>query len=87
MKFTAHHPDRPRAVATLGLAALLSISITGLSLAAAEDSAPPKNSQAELKAGMTAPDFTLLDTAGEAHHLAALKGKQPVVLVFYRGTW
>ena len=34
-----------------------------------------------------APDFTLLDTEGEAHTLSEMTDKGPVVVVFYRGTW
>jgi len=36
--------------------------------------------------GSTAPDFTLLDETGTAQHLAALRGRN-VVLLFYRGHW
>jgi len=80
---TLHH-GRPRAAAAFGLAVLLSFGVIAGSLAA-----PPEagTKPSELAPGMPAPDFTLTDTEGEAHHLAALKGKQPVVLVFYRGTW
>jgi cytochrome oxidase Cu insertion factor (SCO1/SenC/PrrC family) len=34
-----------------------------------------------------APDFTLPDQDGQAHALADLRAKGPVVLVFYRGHW
>ena len=36
-----------------------------------------------LEPGAAAPDFTLKDTKGEAFHLADLKGKKPVLLVFW----
>ena len=38
-----------------------------------------------LKAGATAPDFTLTDTNGRSVKLSAIK--RPTVLVFYRGYW
>jgi len=37
--------------------------------------------------GAVAPDFTLPDPSGVAHHLAEMRGKKNVVLVFFRGTW
>lgn len=37
--------------------------------------------------GDFAPDFTLEDQNGRKHSLSAQRGKQPVVLVFYRGYW
>lgn len=37
--------------------------------------------------GNIAPDFTLEDQDGRRHTLSAQRGKQPVVLVFYRGYW
>ena len=42
---------------------------------------------APVAAGETAPDFTLEDQEGRNHTLSAERGKQPVVLVFYRGYW
>ncbi len=36
-----------------------------------------------LDLGAAAPDFTLKDTKGESFHLADLKGKKPVVIVFW----
>ncbi len=36
-----------------------------------------------LDLGSPAPDFTLKDTKGEAYHLADIKGKKPVVIVFW----
>ena len=38
-------------------------------------------------AGETAPDFTLVDHHGQKVTLSDSKGKNPVVLVFYRGYW
>lgn len=37
--------------------------------------------------GEIAPDFTLAGQDGRSHTLSAQRGKQPVVLVFYRGHW
>ncbi len=37
--------------------------------------------------GTVAPTFTLPATDGTAVALEAFQGKQPVVLVFYRGWW
>ena len=40
-----------------------------------------------VKAGQTAPDFTLEDADGKAVTLSDFRGKKSVVLVFYRGYW
>ena len=40
-----------------------------------------------LAVGETAPDFTLVDHRGQKVTLSDSKGKNPVVLVFYRGYW
>jgi len=40
-----------------------------------------------LAVGETAPDFTLVDHHGQKVMLSESKGKNPVVLVFYRGYW
>lgn len=37
--------------------------------------------------GDAAPDFTLADQNGNEIMLSAVRGKSPVVLVFYRGYW
>lgn len=41
----------------------------------------------QLVVGRSAPDFTLPDAAGRPVRLSDYRGKQPVVLVFYRGYW
>jgi AhpC/TSA family protein len=41
----------------------------------------------QLVVGQPAPDFTLPDAAGRAVRLSDYRGRQPVVLVFYRGYW
>ena len=40
-----------------------------------------------LVVGRPAPDFTLPDAAGRSVSLADYRGRKPVVLVFYRGSW
>ncbi len=37
--------------------------------------------------GSVPPDFTLRSADGSEVSLAAFRGRQPVVLVFFRGTW
>lgn len=41
----------------------------------------------QLVVGQPAPDFTLPDAAKRPVTLSDYRGKQPVVLVFYRGYW
>ena len=41
----------------------------------------------QLVVGQPAPDFTLPDAAGRPVRLSDYRGRQPVVLVFYRGYW
>lgn len=40
-----------------------------------------------LRVGERPPDFTLPDAGGRAVSLADYRGRQPFVLVFYRGYW
>ena len=40
-----------------------------------------------IKVGAAAPDFTLSNQDGQPVTLSSYRGKQPVVLVFYRGYW
>lgn len=42
---------------------------------------------ARIKTGDVAPDFTLEDQDGKPVSLSDYRGKQTVVLVFYRGYW
>ena len=56
----------------------------GLAFSAASTAA---DRAAPVKAGETAPDFTLTDQNGQKHTLSAERGKRAVVLVFYRGYW
>lgn len=41
----------------------------------------------QLAVGQPAPDFALPDAAGRSVRLSDYRGRQPVVLVFYRGYW
>ena len=40
-----------------------------------------------IRAGEPAPDFTLSDASGAPVTLSSFRGRQPVVIVFYRGAW
>lgn len=61
-------------VLILGFALLLAIP----ALAQTTPAPPPA-----LKVGDTAPDFTLVDTAGKSITLSEFRGKNNVVLAFY----
>ena len=47
----------------------------------------PPNDLERLQVGDAAPDFTLEDVDGRSVTLSSFRGKQWVVLVFYRGHW
>ena len=64
----------------------LSLAIASAPLAAADKQASAKREK-PVASGDVAPDFTLEDQDGRKHTLSAQRGKQPVVLVFYRGYW
>ncbi|HKA38932.1 MAG TPA: redoxin domain-containing protein [Burkholderiales bacterium] len=70
------------------LAVLLFLSVASAPVGAADPQAKgtPKR-EAPVAVGDLAPDFTLEDQDGRRHSLSAQRGKQPVVLVFYRGYW
>jgi cytochrome oxidase Cu insertion factor (SCO1/SenC/PrrC family) len=40
-----------------------------------------------VRTGEPAPDFTLSDASGAPVTLSSLRGRRPVVIVFYRGAW
>lgn len=40
-----------------------------------------------VQVGSPAPDFRLLDHTGKVHQLSDYRGRQNVILVFYRGHW
>ena len=56
---------------------------TLLCIAAAAQTPAPAASTFKLKVGDMAPDFTLLDTAGQKVKLSDFRGKNNVVLAFY----
>lgn len=65
----------------------LNIWRAGFALLIAVSSAFAQNSSQPIKAGDTAPDFTLSDHNGQSVQLSAAVENAPVVLVFYRGYW
>lgn len=74
--------------ATLLLATFLSCALAVFAAAAADRQAGPgAKRETPVGVGDLAPDFTLEDQDGRSHSLSAQRGKQPVVLVFYRGHW
>jgi cytochrome oxidase Cu insertion factor (SCO1/SenC/PrrC family) len=54
---------------------------------AADRQADGAKRETPVAVGEPAPDFNLEDQDGRRHSLSAQRGKQPVVLVFYRGYW
>jgi cytochrome oxidase Cu insertion factor (SCO1/SenC/PrrC family) len=75
---------------SLTLLALIAASMT----AQAQTKLGPKDGESlsaadlnRVKAGDTAPDFTLEDQDGRTVTLSDYRGKKTVVLVFYRGYW
>jgi cytochrome oxidase Cu insertion factor (SCO1/SenC/PrrC family) len=71
------YPMIRRALA-VGLAALLAVVIP-----AAWAQQAPANQTSTLKAGDTAPDFSLADQNGNTVRLSDFRGKQNVVLAFF----
>ena len=67
----------------LGVSVLLLGLGTWFNLAVARVPAP----STVLRVGERAPEFTLTEAGGRPVALAEFRGKQPVVLVFYRGYW
>jgi cytochrome oxidase Cu insertion factor (SCO1/SenC/PrrC family) len=75
-----------RTVLVLGsLALALALAAAG----PASAQAPPDHAgeAAAIKVGDHAPDFSLPGSDGGTYHLADLRGKQPLVLVIFRGVW
>lgn len=73
---------------TVLLAAFLSCALVAFATAAADRQAGPGvKRDTPVAVGDVAPDFALEDQDGRRHTLSAERGKQPVVLVFYRGYW
>ena len=50
-------------------------------------SANPQQRSSPVAVGEVAPDLTLQDQNGNKVTLSDVRGKSPVVLVFYRGYW
>jgi len=75
--------SEPRMV-VLTFLACFSVMLTGISYAKVE-TIPQR--AAPVTVGETAPDFTLEDQNGRKVTLSESRGKNPVVLVFYRGYW
>lgn len=72
----------------LGLLLLVNVTSHAQTALGPQDGAglPPAD-LTRVKVGDTAPDFTLEDQDGKPLTLSAYRGKQTVVLVFYRGYW
>lgn len=71
-----------------GIAILLS-ALSGIDMAPGpskegnQANAPAKR----IQVGEVAPDFTLRSPDGSSHGLSELRGKNNLVLIFFRGTW
>ena len=76
---TAAQPN-PRRRA--GVVAVAAAAFAVSTLATALPTQPPR-----VQVGDTAPDIALRTPDGTLHRLSELHGKQPVVLVFFRGVW
>jgi len=77
-------------IITLAMFMLIAASLT----APAQTKLGPKDGESlpaadlnRVKAGDTAPDFTLEDQDGKPVTLSDYRGKKTVALVFYRGYW
>ena len=69
--------------AALGLAVLLLLAGSYFNFVMARMPA----TTAAVRAGEPAPDFTLPDASGAPVALSSFRGRQPVVIIFYRGAW
>ncbi len=65
----------------------LSACSSGQSTSSPQQSPATAARTAPVKTEEMAPDFTLADQQGGNVTLSASRGKNPVVLVFYRGNW
>lgn len=63
-----------------GIAILLS-ALSGM------DMAPANAPARRIQVGEVAPDFTLRSPDGSSHRLSELRGRNNLVLIFFRGTW
>ena len=71
-----------------GIALLLS-ALSGIHMAPkppgeADQSATPFK---RIQVGEMAPDFTLRTPDGSSHRLSELRGRNNLILIFFRGTW
>jgi cytochrome oxidase Cu insertion factor (SCO1/SenC/PrrC family) len=71
----------------IAIAMLLSVRIAFAQLGPKDGADLSATNLTRIKAGQTAPDFTLEDSDGKAITLSDFRGKKSVVLVFYRGYW
>lgn len=70
------------------LITLLQISVlTSIALCTNSQSPSATQRSSPVAAGEVAPDFTLEDQNGNKVTLSDVRGKSPVILVFYRGYW
>ena len=70
------------------LAVLLQLTLLiSITLCANSNSPTYGQRNGPISVGEVAPDFTLEDQDGHRVTLSAVRGKSPVVLVFYRGYW
>ena len=69
------------------LTALLQMTLLVSVLMAANPNSLSYNRKTPVAVGEVAPDFTLEDQNKNKVTLSAVRGKSPVVLVFYRGYW
>ena len=74
-------------VALAGFVSLATLAQTTAMTGPKDGANLPPADLTRLKLGEAAPDFTLLNQDGQAVTLSSYRGKQPVVLVFYRGYW
>lgn len=61
--------------------------LSALLLAVAPAAAAETASSTRVEVGQEAPGVSLPGTDGETYSSSALKGEQPLVLVFFRGSW
>ena len=74
-------------VTLMGALSLVAFAQTATMLGPKDGANLPPADLTRIKVGEAAPDFTLQDQDGKTVTLSSYQGKQPVVLVFYRGYW
>jgi hypothetical protein len=83
---TARHLLRPLSAVALS-ACVAAASTDGQTLGPKDLAKFTPTDTGRIAIGMSAPDFTLESLGGPAVTLSALRGRQRVILVFYRGHW